>query len=292
MIASSLSTPPMKEAVDADVITLPRHEKLQRAQGAVRLSFKHAAGRSRIDDLFQQGCLKARLPRIAAQGPEAVLVNTSGGLTDRDHLAIEAAWGASTNAVVTTQACERIYRSRAEPARIDTRIDVAADASAYWLPQETILFDSGQLNRRTHVSLTASSRLVACEAVIFGRPAMGEEVRSGLLRDCWRIERDGKLIFADRLGFSGDPVAQLNRAAIGNEARAIASVIVCAPDSSRLCDEIRPLLDRPDVMSGCSDLGGVVLTRILAPSGYRLRATLIPLLERLRGGALPRVWTC
>ncbi|TQV83052.1 urease accessory protein UreD [Denitrobaculum tricleocarpae] len=292
MNLESLSRAAVPEFLDTADSSRSRPAKLQRAQGAVRLSFKHAAGRSRIGDLFQQGCLKARLPRIAAQGPEAVLVNTSGGLTDRDHLSIEATWGTGTDAVVTTQACERIYRSRAEPARIDSRIDVAANASAYWLPQETILFDSGQLDRQTQVSLTASSRLVACESIIFGRPAMGEEVRSGLLRDSWRIERDGQLLFADRLGFSGDPVAQLNRTAIGNEARAIASVIVCAPDSSTLRDAIRPLLDQSGVVASCSDLGGVVLTRILAPSGYRLRATLIPLLERLRGGALPRVWTC
>lgn len=292
MIVESLSRVPASEALAPNLATLPAQAKLQRAQGAVRLSFKRSGDRSRIDDLFQQGCLKARLPRIAARDPEAVLVNTSGGLTDRDHLSIEANWQAGTSAVITTQACERIYKSRAEPARIETRLSVGADASAYWLPQETILFDSGQLDRRTHVNLTASSRLVACETVIFGRPAMGEEVRSGVLRDCWQIERDGKLLFADRLGFSGDPVAELNRAAIGQGARALASIIVCAPDSSGLCDEIRPLLNQPEITAGCSDLGGVVLTRILAPSGYKLRTTLIPLLERLRGGDLPRVWTC
>lgn len=292
MIVESLSKVPALEALDPNVATLPTQAKLQRAQGAVRLSFKRSDDRTRIDDLFQQGCLKARLPRIAAKDPEAVLINTAGGLTDRDHLATEATWQAGTSAVVTTQACERIYKSRAEPARIETRLSIGANASAYWLPQETILFDRGQLERRTEVSLTASSRLVACETIIFGRPAMGETVRSGLLQDSWRIERDGKLVFADHLGFSGDPVAQLDRASIGAGARAIASVIVCTPDSNGLCDVIRPLLDRSGIIAGCSDLGGIVLARLLAPSGYKLRATLIPLLERLRGGDLPRVWTC
>ena len=40
------------------------------------------------------------------------------------------------------------------------------------------------------------------------------------------------------------------------------------------------------------DGSSVVLTRLLAPSGQKLRGALIPLLERLRGGELPRVWTC
>lgn len=266
---------------------------LQRAEGKARLSFKHADGRSRIDELYQQGCLKLRLPRNGAAGPEAVMINTAGGLTDGDQLTIEARWKAGSSAVLTTQACERIYKSRAEVARIETRLTVEADASAFWLPQETILFDGGRLERQAQVTLKGDARLVACEAVIFGRPAMGETVRSGLLRDAWRIERDDKPLFLDRLGFEGDIAAQLDRRAVGDGARALASVIVCAPDTNGLCDALRPLLDQPGVTGGCGDLGsGVVLTRLLAPSGHRLRSALIPLLQRLRGDELPRVWTC
>lgn len=266
---------------------------LQRAEGKARLSFKHADGRSRIDDLYQQGCLKLRLPRNGAADPEAVVINTAGGLTDGDRLTVEARWKAGSSAVLTTQACERIYKSRAEVARIETRLTVEADASAFWLPQETILFDGGRLERQARVTLKGDARLVACEAVIFGRLAMGETVRSGLLRDAWRIERDGKLLFLDRLGFEGDIAARLDRRAVGDGARALASVIVGAPDTGGLCAALRPLLEWPGVTGGCSDLGsGVVLARLLAPSGHGLRNALIPLLQRLRGGALPRVWTC
>lgn len=266
---------------------------LQRAEGKARLSFKHADGRSRIDDLYQQGCLKLRLPRNGAADPEAVMINTAGGLTDGDRLTVEALWKAGSSAVLTTQACERIYKSRAEVARIETRLTVEADASAFWLPQETILFDGGRLERQARVTLKGDARLVACEAVIFGRLAMGETVRSGLLRDAWRIERDGKLLFLDRLGFEGDIAARLDRRAVGDGARALASVIVGAPDTSGLCAALRPLLERPGITGGCSDLGsGVVLTRLLATSGHGLRNALIPVLQRLRGGALPRVWTC
>ncbi len=266
---------------------------LQRAEGKARISFKHADGRSRIDGLYQQGCLKLRLPRNGAADPEAVMINTAGGLTDGDHLTIEASWKAGSSAVVTTQACERIYKSRAAAARIETRLTLEENANAFWLPQETILFDGGRLERQVQVALQGNARLIACEAVIFGRPAMGETVHSGLLRDAWRIERDGKLLFLDRLGFEGDIAAQLDRRAVGDGARALASVLVCAPDTTGLCDLIRPVIDRPDVIGGCSDLGsGVVLTRLLAPSGQKLRGALIPLLERLRGGELPRVWTC
>jgi urease accessory protein len=271
---------------------------LQRAQGEIRLSFKKSGERSALDELYQKGCLKARLPRTPGGCPETVLINTSGGLTDGDRLSIGAEWHAGTSAVITTQACERIYKSRAAPARIETRLSVCNEASAFWLPQETILFDGGRLERRNHVALAGSAQLIACESVILGRPAMGETVRSGLLRDSWHIERDGKLIFADHLGLEENPSACLDRQAMGAGARAFASVIVCGPDSVRLRDRVLPLFDRlklerPTVITGCSDLGGVLLARLLAPSGHELRAALIPLLQFLRGGdELPRVWTC
>ena len=289
----SFSLQPVLQVADTPAAVATGMRSLQRAQGAARISFKRTDGRSRIDDLYQQGCLKLRLPRNGAKDPEAVMINTAGGLTDGDRLAINASWQDGTSAVVTTQACERIYKSRESAARIETRLTVGENAAAYWLPQETILFDGGRLERQAQVSLSGSARLIACEAVIFGRPAMGETVRKGLLRDSWRIERDGKLIFLDRLGFEGDIAAQLDRQAVGGGARALASVLVCVPDTNDLCDAIRPLLDRPGITGGCSDLGrGVVLTRLLAPSGQKLRGALIPLLERLRGGELPRVWTC
>ena len=41
-----------------------------------------------------------------------------------------------------------------------------------------------------------AARLLAVEAVVLGRTAMGESVRQGRLRDRWRIRREGRLIFA------------------------------------------------------------------------------------------------
>lgn len=269
--------------------------RLQRALGVARISFKRRAAASVLDELYQQGCLKLRLPRAAGADPEAVLINTSGGLTDGDRLSVQAAFGEGTRAVVTTQACERIYRARRDCARIDTRIEAGDGARAFWLPQETILFNGGRLERTMHVELRGSAELVACEAVIFGRTAMGEEVREGRLRDAWRVERDGKLLFADHLGLDGDMAAALDRAAVGGGGRAVASIIVAGGDVRRRRDALRHAVDGTggDVMFGCSDLGEIVLARLVAPSGERLRAALLAALRALRGSSeLPRVWSC
>ncbi len=264
---------------------------LQRAFGAARIAFKLDAGRSVLADLYQQGCLKVRLPNVAGPGAEAILINTAGGLTDGDRLSLEAMWQPGTSAALTTQAAERIYRSRRAPAAADTRLKVGSGANALWLPQETILFDGGRLDRRNHVSLSGSARLIACEAVVLGRVAMGEAVHSGHLRDSWVIDHDDRRCFIDRLELEGDLAAQLDRGAVGQGARAFASLIVAGPDASRACANLRPLLAALPIAAACSDLGHVVLARLVAPSGHALRAALTTVLARICGGGLPRVWS-
>lgn len=266
---------------------------LQRSRGAVRISFKPSQDdRTALGNLYQQGCLKARLPKQKTAAHEAVLINTSGGLTGGDALNTNVAWQRGTNATVTTQACERIYRSTGEDATIISRLTIGEHATGCWLPQETILFEGARLNRRTHVSLSRTSTLIACEAVIIGRPAMGEYVHTASLRDEWIIERDGAIAFIDRLNLIGDVSALLDETAVAGGARAFASVITAGPETGRHCDLAREMIGEQDAVGGSSDLDGVCLTRVLAPSGHELRKVLMPMLAGLCGTDLPRVWTC
>ncbi len=266
---------------------------LQRARGTARLSFKLAGTRSVLDDLYQTGCMKVRLPRRTAdQNPEAVLINTSGGLTDNDELDVACTWQAGTSAVITTQACERIYRSRQADARVLTKLGVQAGARANWLPQETILFEGGRLDRHTHVDLEDDAGLVACEAVILGRPAMGERVHSGSLNDKWTIKRNGKLVFADRFGLTGDLTAKLARKGIGNGAEAWATIIMCGGDLECSRSQLVPVLEACGCPAACSNLGEVLLIRMLASNGYELRKALMRALGTARHDrALPGVWS-
>ncbi len=45
--------------------------------------------------------------------------------------------------------------------------------------------------------------MLLCEAVVFGRAAMGEAVEQGALIDRWRLRRDGKLVFAENVRLDG-----------------------------------------------------------------------------------------
>ena len=269
--------------------SLPQLPVLQRARGAGRIAVRHEDGCTRLTRLYQDGCGKIRLPRDArAEGLEAVLINSSGGLTGGDRMTWEADVGAGARLTLSTQACEKVYRARDGLAEQHVALTIGEGASLDWLPQETILFDGGGLSRRLEADLGAGARLLAVEAVVLGRTAMGETVREGVLRDRWRIRREGRLVFADDLRLEGAVAEQAAQAAILAGRPAFASILLVAEDAARFLPPVRAALGK---LGGASAFEGKLFARIAAPDGFALRAALLPALEALRDGApLPRVW--
>jgi urease accessory protein len=265
---------------------LPEPPALQRAHGVARIVVDTEADRTRLSRLYQDGCAKIRLPR--ASGLEAVLINTSGGMTGGDRLEWQAEARAGARLTLTSQACEKIYRARDGVAEVRAAWTVGAGARLAWLPQETILFDGGALARRLDADLAEGAGLLIVEAVVLGRTAMGETVRHGALHDRWRIRREGRLVFADDLRLDG-PVSQVaaQPAALGG-AQAFASVLLVADDAER---RLAPLRAAIGPLGGASAFDGKLFARIVAPDGFTLRRALLPALEVLREGEpLPRVW--
>jgi len=268
----------------------------QRAVGEASVTFGPVAGASgsatRIRTLHQAGCLKLRFPRLPGAAAEAVLVNTAGGLAGGDRLRQRFTVEPAGALAVTTQACERVYRSIDGDATVETRIEVGAGAAFAYLPQETIVFDGGRLRRSLQVECQASSRLLLVEAAILGRHAMGETVASGRLRDRWRIRRDGRLVFAEDLDIDADEAGLLALPAALGVHRAFATVLwQNAAPGADLAD-VRAILARDgEGTGGASVVAGLGVARLAAPGGYALRQRLVPLLARLAQAGLPRVWS-
>lgn len=263
--------------------------RMQRAEGRVRLAFHAKAGATRIETLFQEGCAKARLPSpLRNAAPEAILINTAGGLAGGDRLATEVELAAGASAMVTTQACERVYRSTGPAATVSARLRLSGGARLAWLPQETILFDGCRLERSLEADLDSDAELLAVEAFLFGRMAMGETVRSGGLHDRWRIRREGRLIFADDLRIEGRIAGQIERTAVLDGNAALATVLYAGPDPERLLEPARAIIGDH---GGASAWEGKFLARLVAGTGLALRRRLEPLLSLLLSGQpLPKVW--
>lgn len=232
---------------------------------------------------------------------EAVLINTSGGLTGGDRLQWRVEAGAATQVTATTPAFEKVYRADAgSVARVDTLLEAGQGAHLGWLPQETLMFEGGALERRIEAHLAADASLLAVEAVVLGRTARGETVRSGRFRDSWRVRRGGVLVHAEETRLGGDIAAIGAPAPALRGMAAFATVLMVGDGAEARLDETRRLLRRLGSLGGASAwrVGphGKLLARLVAKDDYELRRALIPLLDLLigqaeQGGVLPRIWS-
>lgn len=230
--------------------------------------------------------MKLLLPRGLT---EAVVVNTSGGLTGGDRLALEVTAGKDETMTLTTQAAERVYRSSGGIARVSNDLVLDDGARIDWLPQETILFEGSAIERRLNVRMAESATLLALEILVWGRAAHGETLRNIHLRDHWRITRGRSLIHAEATRMDAMPDSPATLQGI----RASATMIFVAPGATDGLDAARaciPVGSASPVEAGVTVLPGMLLARFLAPDSQSLRAALIPLIRHFRAGPPPRVW--
>ncbi len=261
-----------------------------RASGALKLVAVHTDSGTSAEDIAESGPLRVRFPRLRGERLEAILINTAGGIVGGDKLEfrVEALEDAALG--ITSQAAEKIYRSNGLTARISVSLQARAGAELFWLPQETILFDRARVEREIEAEVSSAGSLAICEAVVFGRDAMGEKVTRGFLRDRWRISRDGKLLFADALTLDGDIEAALHCRAAMNGRIAMATLVCVSREAESKLDAVRSALDQMDVEAGASAFDGMLVVRILAADSISLRATILSALEAA-GTPPPRAYS-
>jgi urease accessory protein len=255
-----------------------------RADGAVRLVARAVQGGTEAKDVAESGPLRLRFPRLADEGLEAILINTGGGVAGGDRLRVEIEAGEGAHVAVTSQAAEKVYRATGAPARITLRLAAASGARLDWLPQETILFDRARVTRTLDAEVAIDATLTICEAIVFGRTASGERVRSGTWRDQWRVRRAGNLIFADALTLDGSIDAVLGMPAVARGALAVATILHAAPDAEQRVDAVRQSFPA-GMEAGASAFDGVLVARLLAADGLMLRSALLAGLAAL--GCVP-----
>lgn len=259
-----------------------------RSVGALRLSTKCRDGVSGVDRFRTSGATKVAFPR-RADAVEGIVLNTSGGLTGGDRFESTATAGPGSRLVLTTQAAERAYRSDSGAARVSTSLTAAEGSVLHWLPQELIVFDGADLDRRLRIDLETGSEAVVVEPVVFGRRAMGEIRVSGRFRDRIVLRLDGAPIYWDRIDLHGDITARLDRPAIAGGMTALASALYHGPRAEALLPLVRRAL--PEAGGASLVAPDLMTIRLLAADSFLLRRTLVPILECLTGSALPKSWS-
>jgi urease accessory protein len=270
-------------------MTATARPRLQRASGESRVAFAVRDGKTRLADLYQRDPCRVLFPEPElGEPPQAVLITTSGGVTDGDRLKMVIEVGPGAQAVAATQAAEKIYRAAKGGGHctMEIALGVGEGGALDWLPQETIVFEGARLKRRTVADVAAGGSLLACEVVVLGRAASGERFTGGLLLDAWSVRRSGKLVWTDALRLEGEtPLG----AGFGT-ANALATVIGVWDDPHPHFEQARALLEEADqVRAGVTLVNGIVVARLLGET-TAVRAAVFHFLVRLRGCPLPRVW--
>ena len=253
---------------------------MQRSRGEALVRL----GRGGLEGLRQQGCCKAMLPRTDDPDPEAVFLNTAGGVTGGDRLRFGLAVGSGARATGATQTAERLYRAAEGTGAIRNELSVGAGGRLDWLPQETIVFEGSRTRRETEVAVAGDATLLMCDAVVLGRAAMGETVGAALLDDRRSVRVEGRLVHEEHLALTPDALA--DPGALGG-ARAMATLLLIGPGAA---DALGPLRAVLPPFAAASAWDGRLLARFLWRDAAPLRRALIRAIVALRGRPVPRVW--
>ncbi len=265
-------------------------------QGAAEVTFCGSSGSTRLHHLRQDWPCRVLFPVLQPHSPpEAVLVNTAGGMVGGDCVRQKLRARNDAAVVFTTQAAEKIYRSDHAISQIDTEIIAEKECQVEWMPQEMILFENARLRRATHIHLCQSSTLLAAEITVFGRLARGERFSSGYLYDQWNVYLDRKLIWADRLNLSEGLTATLrSRYAFGNAA-AMALIVCRSPDMRAARDAARDACN-DSIPGSFTQVNGLVIGRFVSDNAMHLRKLVTDVWMCLRNSAglagrfIPRIW--
>jgi urease accessory protein len=265
----------------------------QRVSARAELSVSYFEGRTRLSRLYQEGAAKIRIPQVGDGPLEAVLINTAGGLTGGDRLDWLIDVGTTASALVTTQACEKVYRAQNGRAEVSCRFSVGAGGRLAWLPQETIVFDGAAFSRRLDADLGERAEALIVEATVFGRKAMGESVDHAMFGDRWRIRRNGRLVHAEDLAIGPNIAHTLSRSAATGGAIAVATVLLVSDKAVDRVEAAREMVgEQGGVSAWAVAQSGKLLARLFATDSYSLRKRLVPLIELLNGQAsLPKIWS-
>lgn len=169
-------------------------------EAELRLGFSQRGDKTVLANSEHRGPLTVQRPFYPEGGVcHVYLLHPPGGVVAGDQLSISADVQSDAQALITTPAAGKFYRSEGGEARQTVNLMVSEHASLEWLPQETIVYEGARLNSSMHIELAEHARFIGWEILALGRPAAGEGFANGAATLNWRISRTGRLVYIERL---------------------------------------------------------------------------------------------
>jgi urease accessory protein len=222
------------------------------------------------------------------------LLHPPGGLVAGDALEVRVQVDPGAHVLMTTPAATKVYRGNGGPGATQRhRLGVGAGASLEWLPQETIVFEGGEVELGTRVNLDpAAAVFVGWEILCLGRPAAGERFARGWCRQRLELWRGDRPLCLERASLSGG--APVLDAAWGLRGAPVVGTMLATGGAFAL-DQIRAL-ESPDLTSA-TVTEDVLICRYLGASAERARAHFARVWAVVRPALLgrpaspPRIWS-
>jgi urease accessory protein len=244
-----------------------------------------------------QAPLKVQRP-FYPEGEEvchSVILHTAGGVVGGDRLSTNIHLQPHSQALITTAAAGKIYRSNGLQARQTVDIQIDESACLEWLPQETILFNGAIYRQDTRVELANGGSFLGWEITRFGRSARGEKFLQGEWRSHTEIWQQGVPLWIDRQWLPGNEETFHSPHGLAGKPVVGSLVWVGSPVSEEIIQKARSLLTQQS-LAGVSRLQNGFLCRYRGDSTSEVRDWFTSVWQMLRvsfgnrGHCIPRVW--
>ncbi len=258
----------------------------------LQLRLRATGGRTVLAERRHEGPLVVQRP-FYPEGPvcHLYLVHPPGGVAGGDRLALQVNAEPGAQAVITTPAATKIYRSFGTRIAGVTQELQASDATLEWLPQETIVFRGARTRLATRVRLTGRARFIGWEILCLGRPACGERFTVGSMNQDFELWLQDRPLFMDRLRLEGDSISL--DAHWGFAAQPVLGTMLAFPADVAQLQCAR--LNSSDE-AACTLVDGVLLIRLRSASSEAVRLEFQRIWNALRPSFsglaphAPRIW--
>jgi urease accessory protein len=264
----------------------------------LEIGFEVVAGRSAIVKKRHFGPLGVQRAFYPEPGGLAhvYLLHPPGGIVQGDELHVQIDVGQGAQALVTTPAATKFYRSAGRFAQQTQLLRLQSGATLEWLPQETIVFGGAQVRTETRVELEPGAQFCGWDIVCLGRAASGDHFATGRLNQAFEIWQSGRPLWIERSHFgAAEPV---RHASWGLGGRTVFGTFVCSGQSVPAVAALRAALEfhsKYELFS-VSQTRGAIVCRYLGDSTERARSVFARAWAALRpivfgrAPSPPRIW--
>ncbi len=173
--------------------------------GSLALEFNYDSQGTHLNHCRVQAPLKVQRP-FYPEGAEVchgVMLHTAGGVVGGDRLSFNIHLHPQAQALLTTAAAAKLYRSTGAEAQQTVCLTVDAGACLEWLPQETIVFNGANYRQETRIELAENALWMGWDMTRFGRSARGERFLEGTWRSHTEVWQQGRPLWIDRQWLPG-----------------------------------------------------------------------------------------